>query len=366
MGEILEQPASIRLLFLILFLFLATAGLWIRPTLFGVDSYSTLSFIRYHWADTLGNQPFANFFFVLIPDSMILIKLIMFLSIVAAVIPIWLLVRKFYDERAAWISIFFLMTLSPIVLFGFGEFENEIFAYPLIAWGIYLFMTKKYWGAVTAITGATLFWKWPYYLTFFNESSSRIVEMQMFSGLINAWALIPFLFFIPLLKKGRAAIFGIIAIIFWLINAKLFIFLIPFVALAIPKGLDLLQKYPTIKLSLYILAFCGLIGWNIAFFMQQPTQNDLVFVSESIQLARDTNLPLYNDPSFGYWIMAQGFKTPYNPGSDLNPPGAWEVIKGHWLALPGIYLTEKEMPPCTLIKTQKDIGRTKRNIFQCN
>jgi hypothetical protein len=365
MGEILKQPASIRLLFLILFLFLATAGLWIRPTLFGVDSYSTLSFVRYGWAETLTNQPFANFFFALIPDSMILIKLIMFLSIVAAVIPIWLLVREFYDERAAWISIFFLMTLSPIVLFGFGEFENEIFAYPLIAWGIYLFMTKKYWGAVTAITGATLFWKWLYYFTFFNESSSRIVEMQMFSGLINAWALIPFLFFIPLLKKGRAAVFGIIAIIFWLINAKLFIFLIPFVALAIPKGLDLLQKYPTIKyptikFSLYIFAFCGLIGWNIAFFMQQPTQNDIVFVSESIQLARDTNLPLYNDPSFGYWIMAQGIKTPYNPGSSEEFPSTYPPS-------PGIYLTEKFMPlPCELIKTQKDIGRTKRNIFQCN
>ena len=114
------------------------------------------------------------------------------------------------------------------------------------------------------------------------------------------------------------------------------------------------------------MAFFGLVGWNISFFMQQPTQIDDSFVVEAIKLSQDTNLPLYNDPSFGYWIQARGVQTPYNPGTFLDPPEAWEPVPGRWLALPGIYLTDKEMPPCVLIKEEKRIGRKKMNIFQCN
>ena len=107
---------------------------------------------------------------------------------------------------------------------------------------------------------------------------------------------------------------------------------------------------------LYIMAFFGLVGWNISFFMQQPTQIDDSFVVEAIKLSQDTNLPLYNDPSFGYWIQAHGVQTPYNPGTFLDPPEGF----------PGIYLTDKEMPPCVLIKEEKRIRRKKINIFQCN
>ncbi len=365
LGKILEQPASIKLICLILFLFLATIGLWVRPNLFGVDSYSTLAFIRFGFVDTLGNQPVANFVFGLLPDSIVLFKLIMFSSIVSAMIPIWLLVKKFYDERIAWISLFLLVSLSPIVLFMFGEFENEVFAYPLIVWGIYWLLMSNYkkgWllisnylFALIYFTTSLLFWKWPYYLTFFNNSSTKIVEMQLFAGLINLWALIPFVFFILITNNKKVRYLGLISLLFVLINAKLTIFLLPFIALAIPNALEVLKKHETIKISLYILAFCGLFGWNIAFLMQQPTQSDLVFVSESIKLSKDTNLPLFNEPSFGYWIKAQGINTPSNPGTfleiDFNQPG--------------IYLTSQDLN-CDLIKTEKVIGRKKINLFQCN
>jgi hypothetical protein len=133
------------------------------------------------------------------------------------------------------------------------------------------------------------------------------------------------------------------------------ILLLPFIALAIPHALKVIKQHPTIRISLYILAFCGLFGWNIAFLMQQPTQNDLIFVSESVKLSKDTNLPLFNDPSFGYWIQAQGYKTEFNPGSfkDLN------------YNLKGIYLVEKDLN-CLLIKKEKVIGRKQIAIFQCN
>lgn len=355
MGKILEQPASIKLICLITFLFLATIGLWIRPNLFGVDSYATLSFIRFGWAETLGNQPVANFFFGLLPDSIILFKLIMFSSIVATIVPIWSLISHYIDERSAWISIFLLMSLAPVVLFLFGEFENEIFAYPLIVWGIYFLMNKKHFAALSCFAGSLLLWKWLYYLTFFNNGTSGIVEMNMFAGLINLWALIPMILFIPLIKNNRGMILGIFSIILLLINAKLVIFLLLFIALAIPNALEVIKKHQTIKISLYILAFCGLFGWNIAFIMQQPTQNDFVFVNESIKLANDKNLTLFNDPSFGYWLMAQGYKTNSNPGS-------WIKFDGNQA---GIYLTEQDLN-CLLIKKEKVIGRKQLAIFQCN
>lgn len=355
MGKILEEPASIKLICLILLIFLATIGLWIRPNLFGVDSYATLAFIRFGWADTLINQPVANFFFDLLPDSIVLFKLLMFLSIVAAIVPLWLLVKKFNGERSAWIATFLILGLSPIVLFSFGEFENEIFAFPLIVWGIYFLMLKRHWAALSCFAGSLLFWKWVYYLTFFNNGAAEVVEMQMFAGLINLWLLLPFIFFVHKIKSSQGILLATLSLIFVLINAKLLIFALPFVALAIPHGLKTLEKFPTIRFSVFIIAFIGLFGWNIAFFMQQPTQIDNNFVSEAIQLSRDTNLPLFNDHSFGYWIQAQGHKTPFNPGS-------WKEFDAN---IPGIYLTAKDLN-CLVIKKEKVIGRKQVAIFQCN
>lgn len=354
MGKSIRQPALIKLICLTLFLFIATCGLWIRPNLFGVDSYATLSFIRFGWGETLFNQPIANFVFNLLPDSLLLFKSIMFLSIVAAIVPIFLLVKRFYGERSAWITIFLLMSLSPIVLFSFGEFENEIFAYPLISWAIYFFLTKQYGKSLIFMAEALLFWKWVFYLVSLSTQQTTIVERQLFAGLINFWALIPFIFFIPLIKNLKIRVFGVLALVCVLINAKLFILLLPFIALAIPNALDFLEKHINLRYSLYIIAFFGLFGWNIAFFLQQPTQNDLVFVSDSVKLARDTNLPLFNDWSFGYWIQAQGYYA-------TNNPGAGREIN---FDKPGVYLTELDSN-CNLIKKEKAIGRKQIAIFQC-
>jgi hypothetical protein len=323
--------------------------------LFGFDSYATLSAIKFGFWSSLGNQPVANLFFVLLPDSLLLFKFLMFLSIFASIVPIWLLVRKFYCERTAWITTFLLLSLSPIILFGFGEFENEILAYPFIVWSIYFLLNKHYLKSVTFMCLALLFWKWVYYLTFFNFGGVEVVEMQMFSGLMNLWLLLPFILFIVLIKNRFVAFLGLISVGLWLFNAKLFIFLLPFVSLAIPLGLDLLKKRETLRNSLYILAFCSLIGFNIAFFLQQPTDNDLLFVSNSLKIAKDGNLEFFNDPSLGYWIMAQGFETKYNPGS-------WKKFD---LNKPGIYLTNRDLNCQRIAGQERIIGRKETKIFQC-
>ena len=242
LGRILEQPFAVKTICFLALIFVATLGLWVRPTLFGVDSYATLGLIRFGFDATLSNQPVANFFFSLLPDSIVLFKFIMFASIAAAVAPIFLLVKRFYDERTAWIATFLLLGLSPVILFGFGEFENEIFAYPLITWGIYFLLRKDYLKAVVCGAASLLFWKWVYYFTFFNTGGAAIAEMQLFAGLVNLWALIPFILFISFIDNRFARILGGIAIIFWLWNAKLFIFLLPFVCLAIAQVLNWVES----------------------------------------------------------------------------------------------------------------------------
>jgi hypothetical protein len=200
-----------------------------------------------------------------------------------------------------------------------------------------------------------LFWKWVHYLTFFNFGVSKgAVEQNMFAGLLNFWFLLPFLFFIPLLDK-RLKFFGLLALFGWLWNAKLFILLIPFVALAIPLGLDLVEKHITIRKSLYIVAFLGLVGFNVAFLMQSPTSNDWFLVDKTIELSLDNNLPIFNDWSYGYWFWSRGIKVENNPGRHNQVFYVGE----------GIYLTEKELP-CVLVYEKNEVARKKTKIWQCN
>lgn len=356
-----------RWFFLFVLVFLSSISLWFRQTLFGFDSYATLSAVRFGWFDHLFNQPVANIVWRFLPDSLLVFNSIMFFSLFLSVVAIFLLVKHFFEERSAWLSVFCLLGLSPLLLFSFGEFENEILAYPFIVWSIYLILTQKnrFLGYLLLFVGS-LFWFWPFYFSFINSGCSNCaVEQSLFAGLLNLWFLLPFLFVIPLLK-GNLRWFGLLALFGWLWNAKLFIFLIPFVALAIPKLFELLKNHETLQKSITYLAFFGLFAWNVAFLLQSPSVSDWENIDKVVELSKDTNLSIYNDWSYGYWFWSRGIKTPYNPGSGLNPPKSYEIIPGRWLALPGIYLTENEMPACVLISEKKEIARKKTNIWQCN
>ena len=360
---------GIRYFWLGALVFLASAGLWLRSSLFGFDSYATLAAVRFGWFDNFAWQPFANVVWAILPDSLLIFNLIMFLSLFFCVLGVWKLVCYFYDERKAWISVFLLLGLSPVLLFGFGEFENEVLAYPLIVWSIYWFLTSK--SIKTTIQSIVTmlfsfgFWGWPYYLTFFNFGVSKgAVEQNRFAGVINFWFLLPFLFFIPLLS-GNLKWFGLLAMFGWMWNAKLFILLLPFVALAISEFFHRVELTETSNIYVcflekhlnyvFIIAFFCLIGWNIAFVLQLPNQNDWIAVETAVKLSEDNNLPLYNDWSYGYWFWSKGIKTRNNPGDqfDLNYVGK------------GVYLTEKDLN-CLLVYEKKEIARKKTNIWQCN
>jgi hypothetical protein len=349
---------SNRLIWLLFFVFIATIGIWIRGNLFGVDSYATLAAIRFDWFDTLSGQPLANIVWHILPDSLLVFKTIMFLSLFLTIVPIWLLVLKFYEERTAWIAVFLMLGLSPLLLFEFGQLENEIFAYPLLVWAVYFFLTKKPLLACLFSFVGTCFWVWPFYLTFFNNSSSSVVEMQMFSGLINLWFLLPVVFFIPLIKDRRVRLLGLLSVGLWLWNAKLFMFLLPFLALGIAELLRYVKNHTVIIKTAYYLAFFGLFAWNIAFLMQQPNRNDLFVVDEAIRLSADQNLPIYNDWSFGYWLWSEGIKAENNPGTG-------DVLNLDRQERPCIVISSKDYD-CNLIYGKKEIARKETKLWQCN
>lgn len=363
-----------KLGFLFIFAFLATIGLWLRPNLFGFDSYASLAAVRFGWVDLLGFQPFAVFLFELLPDSLFIFKFLMFLSIFISITGFWVLVKHFYEERLAWLCVFLLLGLSPVILFGFGEFENEVFGYPFIVWGfVFFFVFKRKFLGLAFFLLSLGFWFWPGYFLLWGRGGV-VVEQQLFSGLINFWLLLLFVFLIPVLKNKKLRVCGLIALLLWLFNAKFFIFLLPFVALAIAEAIKRLENFRVsnfVKNSVifmsflrnnwnlvYLLAFFGLIGWNIAFFMQQPTQNDLVGVREALELSKDSNLPLHNDWSYGYWLWSEGFKT-------KNNPGHYEYDINSFMAGPGIYLTATDLN-CVLVRGEaRIVGRKEMKIYHC-
>jgi len=350
---------------LLVLVFLMTTAIWIRPTLFGFDSYATWSGVKYGWFEILNHQPLANLIFDLLPDNLWVFKALMFLSIFATIIPIYLLVEYFYDKKSAWISIFLLLGLAPVILFSFGEFENEVFAYPLLVWAIYFFLTQKLFKSFLCWVSSFGFWLWPGYFFVYNNllMPGPAIEQQRFAGVLNLWFLIPFLVCIVLLKPRFVKWAGLFAVGCWLFNAKLFILLLPFVALALIEGLNLLDAYEkkhenTLfnRKSVYLLAFFCMIGVNIAYLLQQPTANDLDLVKTSIKLSQDTNYPILNDWSFGYWLWAEGYKTKYNPGT--GPPTDYNYT------YQTIILSQYDFN-CPIVK-QYDFGFRKAFLYKCN
>jgi hypothetical protein len=182
--------------------FLATISIWFRSSLFGFDSYATLSAVRFGWFDTLGGQPIANLVWGLLPDSVFVFNFLMVCSAILSIVAIFCIVKLFYEERLAWISVFLLVSLSPVILFGFGEFENEVLAYPFLLWGFFYFFKKKYVKGLFLLLFGTSFWFWPFYFSFLEWfwCGFWLLSRSCLLGLLNFWLLIPFLFFIPLLK----------------------------------------------------------------------------------------------------------------------------------------------------------------------
>lgn len=298
--------------------FVCSIGLFLRQSLFALDSYAFKAFVCTGWNAGVQGNPLALYFFELMPCSLLFFKIVMFLSLLISLYFVFLIIKKEFCERTAWQSIVLLLALSPLLLFEFGKFENELLAYPFIVFAIYCFLNSKWFESLVGLTASLVFWGWPYYLVI-NVWASGVLEFRFLGGMLPLFGLVfvlPFVF----LSKNKKILFGAtISIVLFLFNMKFFIFLIPFITLGIAEALKLLQNNEKIKNFIWVLAFFLLIAWNIAFVLSIPTITEHNLTSEAVTYAKEHDLELYNDWSVGYLILDKGKDTGiYGGGPDTN------------------------------------------------
>lgn len=302
-----QKIEAIKVICLILLSFIAFAAVFIRPTLFGFDSYASLLCVQGD-CSPLGMQPLAIFVFENLVYNVFLFKAIMFVCFFATILALWFISKLFFGERIAWLSIFVLLALSPVMLFSFGNFENEIFAWPLLFWGFYCLLQPNRlgkWLAFPLLGISCLFW-------------------------------------------GGGAYFLIALLPFYPFN----LLLIPFLMLGIGF---LLKKFDVNPFKLMLACFFLIICWQIAFMFQQPTSEDFKLINETKQLQLDSNLIVYNDWSVGYWLNFVGVDTNLRGGGfEFNYLGVGK---------PFIALTSQELD-CNKINSYQSVTRS-LNLYKC-
>lgn len=372
-----------RLFALLLLALFAFVGVFFRGDLFGFDAYAGWACVKGISCTYLVSQPFAIALFQLLPDSLIVFKWVMFASFFLALIPVFLLVKHFFEERVAWLVTFCVVGLSPIFVFGFGQFENELFAYPFLFWALYLVVQKSWWKKVLSVvlvgvaagfwapsllwliplsvlwlpvfvllvTGT--FWAWNNILLYFGVGQA--LEQTFLGGVYQFFGyllVIPFFF---LTKNKRLLVAGASMLFFALVSPKVVVLAVPFVAIGIAELIKLLEERgKSINFLLYLSFFC-LIGVNIAFFMQSPMSSDWVFVGEAVKISQDQNLVLIADWSYDYWVVIYtNKKLPYDSQYEK---------RYNEITPPFIALTKQELP-CELLKEEVTAIR-RRAIYKC-
>ena len=306
-GEIIKELQLLTLLILPV-----TLGLFFRPLIFAFDGYATINGICTGDWSVLAMQPVTNFLFSFFPCSFLFFKIFSFLSLIITLYIIYKIMLNYYSPKISLYSLFFLLALSPIMLFQFAKFENDLWAYPFIALGIYFLLNKNYFKSFFSVALSLLFWVWPYHFTHFGTNLA--LELRPFAGLSSLFLfafVIPFIF---LIKNRRIVVFGVLALAMFLWNSKFFIFLVPFVALGIGLTLQKVYENKTHIKTIWVLCFFLLFAMNYSLFMQQPQQNQFDLLSQGIELAEKENLPIYNDWSYGHWIEYLGKRTEYKSG----------------------------------------------------
>lgn len=309
---------SNRFVLLGIITFVCSIGLFLRQSLFALDSYSFKAFVCTGWNAGVQGNPLALYFFELMPCNLLFFKIVMFLSLLISLYFVFLIVRKEFCEKTAWQSIVLLLALSPLLLFEFGKFENELLAYPFIVFSIYCFLNSKWFESLAGLTASLVFWGWPYYLVI-NVWASGVLESRFLGGMLPLFGLVfvlPFVF----LSKNKKILFGAtISIVLFLFNMKFFIFLMPFLGLGIGYVLDFVKDKQQVKNFLWVLAIILIVSFNVAFFFAQPTFEEHKLSLEAVTFAKDNNLELYNDWSVGYLILDKGLDTGiYGGGPDTN------------------------------------------------
>ena len=321
-----------------------------------MDSYATVECVK-GFCGYLAWQDSAIFFFKLMPNSLLFFKFFMFLSLFFSVFFVWLIVRKLFNERLAWISVFFGLGFVPLWLFEFAKFENELFAIPLVFLGIYFLLGDNF----SKLIGfgffllSLFFWLWLGYFFLGNYAVTEGLFLSGFLSLFFGVLFLPFVFFVE--KK-----FFVLLFVFFLLggflHGKLLVFLIPFVVVGIAQLIVFVERKNINYNYVWVLVVFLIIGWNYSILVQVPTQNDWDLIDKVIEIGSDLNIPIENDWSFGYWLIHKGYPAKsFGGGTDKN---YCEIEK------PFVVLTDSNLTACSCEWTQGfSLPTRKVNIWKC-
>lgn len=317
----------------------AFSGVWLRSVPFGFDSFASLSCVFGVECVALGNQPLAVFVLELLPDSLLAIKALSFICFFASISFVFLFVKRFFNKKVALIATFLTVALSPILLFRFGEIENELFAIPLLFCALWLITHQKNYLKIiaTILLGiATLFWTGsiaylPVLTVFFPQLIiiliiaaifvfSKIisilspqvmaVEQTLFGSVFQFFGWFLAFPFFAATNNTKILISGLIALGISVLLPSFMFLATPFVAFAFCSLIMRLNVNWTYFIVI-ISVFC-LIGFNLALFWQEPTTEELILVDKMVFLSEKEKIPFYADFSYDYWIEFQTKKVlPY-------------------------------------------------------
>jgi len=338
-----------ELLFIFAICLIIFTPFFVRPSFIGADSYYYVNHICFR--DTIFSEPFIEtFLFDLFPCNFFVLKIVMFFCFFVSMLLMALIVEDFFKEKG-WLSVFFVYGLSPILFFLVFKLENDFIGYTLLVLSILFYFKsikhkydKKFF-IYTAISLIVLYISAQisainYFFLYVGAVNNPIFLLSLIIGITTTQGtaltqLIPyfevaemfpllglttiFLLFLawikPLHKKEM-----FVATILATLQGR-FIFLIPIIyAPSLMSSLDYLNSKKKVNVYLFvgIYAIVGILAFSILTLDYFPEQNTFDIVLESISLAEDNNLLLYNDWEIGYLIRNQKYYTTYR-GSPPNP-----------------------------------------------
>jgi len=134
-----KQVLFMELAILFIVTCFASIGLFLRTNLFAYDSYAFLSYVN----GFTGEFGFGHeLFFALIklmPNNLLFFDFVMFGALFCSLVALYYGLKVIYAKRVSMVALLVTLAASPILLFSFAQFQNELFGYPFI------FLSFKTW-----------------------------------------------------------------------------------------------------------------------------------------------------------------------------------------------------------------------------
>lgn len=386
-----KQMLFLELIIIFIVTCFSSIGLFLRTNLFAYDSYAFLSYAR-GFTSSFGFEHQLFYWIIdFLPKDLIFYDFLMFVSLFLGLCALYWGLRAVYGKVVSMLTLLVLLGASPLLIFSFAQFQNEVLAYPLIFLSFCFLMRKNL--VVSVIFGllACLFWVgslvwvgiilFPLFLRFwfkhplvgslffvggiwvaflpkiFSVWFGKFMNIPgisfntWFWGLFDFFLLFPFIFVV--FKQDNKDWWGWLGLglVFTCLSARFSILCLPFIALGIGFALSkwILPRI-SIKNMLVVCVFF-ILCWNIALLLQHPTQKEMFLVNDFVTNCKKQQTPCLNDWSLGWWVTSQGGITKYK--SSLPDPD-YNASQRPFLAL-----TSKNLD-CNLLNSQGIV-----NYYNC-